>query len=110
MNKQMEIVTPADEDFATVRSAISSSNEYKIDYNELAEEYNKSPVNSIILLEAGVGIRTSNISATIVNRGLSYKADFAAGKLLFNSEGNSIPAKERPIAITKLTDKKMKVL
>ena len=108
MNKQIEVVTPNDEEFETVKSAVSSKNEYKIDYNQLAEDYNQSPIGSILILEAGVGIRTSNITSTIENRGLKYKVDFSAGKLLRDSNGNNILPKDRPIAITKLTAKSIK--
>lgn len=106
-NKQMDVVSPSDDEFEGIKSNVAERAAYKIDYNELAETYNDAEIGSIVLLEAGLKVRANNLIAIVKGRGLAYKKDFTAGKLMKDNEGNSIAPSERPIAVTKMTNKKM---
>ena len=106
-SKQIEVVSPSDEEFESIKNNVTAKETYKIDYNELAKAYNAAKVGSIVLLEAGVSVRANNLITVITGRSLKYKKDFTAGKVMKDASGNSIPPSDRPIAIEKLTKKEM---
>lgn len=106
-NKPIEVIEPDSGEFEKVSESIRHRSLYNIDYNELAENYNKAAVGSIILIDAGASVRTNNVIATIKNRGLKYKVDFHASKLIQDTTGAKISPEERPIALVKQTEKEM---
>lgn len=109
MNEGIEVISPDAEQYDQVSATVRQRNEYNIDYNELAENYNKAQVGSILLIKAGLGIRTNNVISVIKNRGLEYKVDFQASKLTKDTTGSKIAPENRPIAIVKVTDTQMAV-
>ncbi|MCK4518294.1 hypothetical protein KAT92_05960, partial [Candidatus Babeliales bacterium] len=54
-------------------------------------------------------IKTHNINAVLKNRGVTRGVDFLSCKLTRDTKGNKIHPDNRPIAITKKTDKDIRI-
>lgn len=80
-----------------------------MNYNDVAIEYNKAPVDSYI----DIGNQRSHIGNLIKvfnGRGLKNGRDYDLHRITTDSEGHELPRKQRTVAVHKLTDTEMRTI
>lgn len=111
-NVAVAIVPPSDENFDKVKQAATHSRSVKIDFNALAEQYNAAEVGAVLLISVPKTYRAGNFGKVFAGpgRGLTEGEDFTALRITRDENGNSLPMGKRPVAVTKLTAKKMGII
>lgn len=109
---KFETILPNTPEHIALRDGVDANPKApQMDYNELAEHYNKAAVGAIILLtELPPKYMPRNLTLNLVNRGLRAKIDFRTRRLNTGPDGAAYPADSRPIGIIKLSDKKAMML
>lgn len=109
-----EIFTPDREGFSELTGLVQRSENYKVagprryHYNILVEPYNSAPIGSIIVMPQSAHLKQSNVTNILVNRGLVYGVDFNLNKPFRRPDGETVPADERHLLLTKLTSRLLK--
>jgi len=110
----LDVIPPANRLHATVKRALDSTrSRAPLDYNILAEKYNKAEPGSVVLfMPEGSGYTLGNLKRVVVGRGLTVGAtgDVLVEWLKRDKYGSSIPVRERPMALTKLTAAHMRII
>lgn len=103
MYEGIKVVKPTSEYYEAVDKAVRKQDNLKIDYDQLAEEYNAVEEGSIILIKRSYTVKLGNLARILQGRGAIRDLDYTLVRLKFSSDGACIPAGKRPIAIKKLT-------
>jgi len=111
MKQEIQVLTPDDSEHAVAIETVERSRKLRVDYNEIATAYNKSPVGSLLLvnLYGYRSIKTSNFVAILGRRGLEVDKDFRACKVMADADGVPIPSNTRPMSLEKLTNTRMRL-
>jgi hypothetical protein len=97
-------VTPEDPRYADVNRTLTKHLDERIDYAELADQYNPGCTGTIILFKAPQRFKLSNIRKTLARRGLIAGVDYSISRLREDAHGTQLPAQLRPVALKRLTD------
>ena len=105
MKQSIQVITPDNKLHEATLAVVKSSRLPRINYNNIAVAYNKSPPGTILLVELQGfnGVKVSNLINVLVGRGLEHGADFLANKVRVDAAGFPIKPSDRPISIEKLT-------
>ena len=107
MFKKVETISPGDLRYKGVVEALRQQKSTRIDYDAVAEQYNIGSVNSYTIVSVNRTTSIGNFTKVLHGRGLIRYIDFDLVRQKITVKGNDIPAGQRPIIITKLTEKTM---
>ena len=81
-----------------------------IEYNKLAEAYNKARLDAYIKLDPGFGRSLSNLVKVLEYRGLDRDVDFSLLKVSKDVDGRPLPKKGHHLIVHKLSEARMQLL
>lgn len=102
--KSIERLGLGDVGYAQVKEAIRRQKSNRIDYDRIAEQYNMSCVNGLVLVKVRRTTSLGNMVKVLHGRGLIRYIDFDITRQKLTATGKEIPVGSRPVVITKLTE------
>lgn len=100
---EIQTVVPGDEIYEKIDSTLKWQQAERIDYAELAIQYNQAPENSILLIKADPRVKLGNLARVLSGRGLLRESDYLLYRVKRSASGTLLPIVDRPIALKRLS-------
>ncbi len=104
------VLTPGTDEYNNSKKILNSAvhdQSKRFNYDNLAEEYNRATVGSILILNYSSQLKSSNVVRVVEGRGLQTKLDFTVNKATRNTRGQKLDESDRFQMITKLSETPM---
>ena len=104
---KIELISPEDEEYGVVATALGKKLRNKVDYAELQKKYNELEASGFLMMQVNKSLKIGNVAVVLNSRGLERGTDYEIAKLNRDIKGRRIVSEFRPLVITKLTERPM---